>query len=187
MPYLQWRCIVEIEFRGGKGTCGSVHGQLFCLSQWRHPASRSCGWQGAQGVQVTHTGIEHAGERGGSTGRGGGSAHAQRGCAGSAGRRPRLGAGGSAVLVGDGVRRDTGKGAAQAACRGWATACLVVALGGAGTRGGRHAIGARRRLCRDERRRRMRGVAGARATALHRKKIASRRSCCGLRVLARPL
>jgi hypothetical protein len=27
----------------------------------------------------------------------------------------------------------------------------------------------------------------ARATALHRKQIASRRSCCGLRVLARPL
>jgi hypothetical protein len=31
------------------------------------------------------------------------------------------------------------------------------------------------------------GAAGARATALHGKKIASRRSCCGLRFLARPL
>jgi hypothetical protein len=129
MPYPQRRCIVEIEFRGGKGTCGSVHGQLFCLSQWRRPAARSCGWQGAQGIQVTHTGTEHAGERGGSAGRqqGGGSARAQRGHAGSAGRRPRLGASGGAILV---ARRVAGAQALVHGCTGGRQRQLCWAHGG---------------------------------------------------------
>jgi hypothetical protein len=91
-------------------------------------------------------GTEHAGERAGRTGQGGGSTHAQRGRAGSAGRRPRLGAGGSAVLVGDGVRHDTGKGTAQGGLQGL----------GNGTSGG----GAGR--CRNTRRKaRCRGMAVA--------------------------
>jgi hypothetical protein len=118
MPYPQRRCIVEIEFRGGKGTGGSVPGRLFCFVSGC--CSLCCG-----GLQSRQGGAQGAGKGSGCSGagrsraapeeavRGAGAGAQAAACSGGGGAyagRLFLGGAGGRAGLGRGVHRgDAGR------------------------------------------------------------------------------
>jgi hypothetical protein len=154
-------------------------GQLRSCS-WRQHCRRGRGCREKAGRARVH-GRRHAGEGGAP----GGDVSARgRDVQGPAQGRARL-LGCDAGETGTGSLAGGGAGGEVQGAQGQGEEDAMAALGRE-MRCSRWTAWATAALRRDERRR-MRGAACARAMALHRKQIASRRSCCGLRVLARPL